>query len=216
MLNSVSETTRRRLSADDRRRQLVGIGLQMLTTQPIHQLSIDAVAEQAGISRGLLFHYFPTKRDFYVAVMRAAGRRLLRQTRPDPALPPTEQLRQMLTAYVAFVDRRRDAYISWVRGAAGGDTFVVEVYDETRAALTTRVLGTLGESAVAVDAASARRMTVHAWFAYVEDLALEWSALAEPRPLGAGDLVDLAIAALDALLGLAPRSERHPVRPTRS
>src|SRR6266545_3389973 len=158
MLNSVSETTRRRLSADDRRRQLVGIGLQMLTTQPIHQLSIDAVAEQAGISRGLLFHYFPTKRD----------------------------------------------------------TFVVEVYDETRAALTTRVLGTLGESAVAVDAASARRMTVHAWFAYVEDLALEWSALAEPRPLGAGDLVDLAIAALDALLGLAPRSERHPVRPTRS
>ncbi len=197
MLNSVvAENTRRRLTADDRRKQLVGIGLRMLTVHPIHELSIDAVATEAGISRGLLFHYFPTKRDFYVEVMRAAGRRLLRQTRPDPALPADEQLRAMLTAYVAFVDRRRDAYISWVRGAAGGDTFVVEVYDETRAALTERVLALLADG-------SAARLTVHAWFAYVEDLAIEWSA--EPagqRALTADDLIDHAVTALDALRAL--------------
>src|SRR4051812_41198050 len=71
-----SDGRRRRLSAEDRRKQLVGIGLMMLRTQPIHELSIDAVAAEAGISRGLLFHYFPTKRDFYVEVMSAAGRRL--------------------------------------------------------------------------------------------------------------------------------------------
>ncbi|HYU84856.1 MAG TPA: TetR/AcrR family transcriptional regulator [Kribbellaceae bacterium] len=192
----MAENTRRRLTADDRRKQLVGIGLRMLTVHPIHELSIDAVAAEAGISRGLLFHYFPTKRDFYVEVMRAAGRRLLRQTRPDPALPADEQLRAMLTAYVAFVDRRRDAYISWVRGAAGGDTFVVEVYDETRAALTERVLALLADG-------SAARLTVHAWFAYVEDLAIEWSA--EPagqRALTADDLIDHAVTALDALRAL--------------
>src|SRR6266540_4067792 len=197
MLNSVvAENTRRRLTADDRRKQLVGIGLRMLTVHPIHELSIDAVATEAGISRGLLFHYFPTKRDFYVEVMRAAGRRLLRQTRPDPALPADEQLRAMLTAYVAFVDRRRDAYISWLRGAAGCDTFVVEVYDETRAALTERVLALLADG-------SAARLTVHAWFAYVEDLAIEWSA--EPagqRALTADDLIDHAVTALDALRAL--------------
>src|SRR5687768_5906866 len=107
---------RRRLSADDRRKQLVGIGLMMLRAQPIHELSIDAVAAEAGISRGLLFHYFPTKRDFYIAVMRAAGRRLLRVTKPDASLPPADQLRQMLLAFVAFVGRRRDSYISFVRG----------------------------------------------------------------------------------------------------
>jgi AcrR family transcriptional regulator len=189
MLNSVPT----RLSAQDRRRQLVGLGLQMLTTRPIHELSVDAVAEQAGISRGLLFHYFPTKRDFYVAVMRAASRRLLRQTRPDPSLPPSDQLRAMLTAYVAFVTRRRASYISFVRGAAGGDDFVVEVYDETRAALTDRVLEMLG-------APQADRMVVHGWFAYVEDLAIEWSGLPEPaRPMSADALVDHAVVALDAL-----------------
>jgi AcrR family transcriptional regulator len=189
MLNSVAENTRRRLTADDRRRQLVGIGLRMLATVPIHQLPVDAVAAEAGISRGLLFHYFPTKRDFYVAVIRAAGRRLLRQTRPDPSAPPADQLRQVLTAYVAFVERRRDAYISWVRGAAGGDTFVVEVYDETRAELTARVVAL-------VDGADS--FVVHAWWAYVEDLAIEWAG-ATPRALSAGALVDHAIAALQAL-----------------
>jgi AcrR family transcriptional regulator len=186
MLNSVPG---QRLTADDRRRQLVGIGLRMLTTVPIHQLSIDAVAAEAGISRGLLFHYFPTKRDFYIAVMRAAGRRLLRQTRPDPSLPPADQLRQLLTAYVAFVERRRDAYISWVRGAAGGDTFAVEVYDETRAELTARVVAL---------ADGADPFVVHAWWAYVEDLAIQWAGTPQ-RGFPAAALVDHAIAALRAL-----------------
>jgi len=195
MLNSM----RQRLPAEDRRRQLVGIGLMMLRNRPIHELSIDAVAEEAGISRGLLFHYFPTKRDFYIAVISAAGRRLLRVTKPDPTLPPDEQLRQMLLAFVAFVSRRRDSYISFVRGAAGGDNYVVEVYSETRAGLTARVLDLLDESA-ADQPASPVRLTVHAWLAYVEDLAIEWSGLPEDdRPSSAEDLVDHSIAALTAL-----------------
>jgi AcrR family transcriptional regulator len=200
MLNSV----RQRLTAEDRRKQLVGIGLMMLRTQPIHQLSIDAVAAEAGISRGLLFHYFPTKRDFYLAVVSAAGRRLLRVTEPDPSLPADEQLRQMLLAFVAFVTRRRDSYISFVRGAAGGDAYVVEIYAETRAGLATRVLDLLGDNAAASEPASTVRMTVHAWLAYVEDLAIEWSGLpASDRPSSAEELVDHSIAALHGLLALA-------------
>ena len=208
---------RQRLTAADRRKQLVGIGLMMLRTQPIHELSIDAVAAEAGISRGLLFHYFPTKRDFYVAVMSAAGRRLLRVTKPDPSLEPPEQLRQMLLAFVAFVTRRRDSYISFVRGAAGGDVYVVEVYAETRAGLTTRVLTLLGEEAHAEEPASPERMTVHAWLAYVEDLALEWSGLPEAeRPCSADDLVNQSLAALEALSKLAPATRSgQPVRWTR-
>ncbi|WP_344211679.1 TetR/AcrR family transcriptional regulator [Kribbella sancticallisti] len=191
---------RRRLTADDRRRQLVGIGLMMLRTQPIHDLSIDAVAAEAGISRGLLFHYFPTKRDFYIAVVSAAGRRLLRVTKPDPSLPADEQLRQMLLSFVAFVTRRRDSYISFVRGAAGGDIYVVEIYAETRAALTTRVLNLLDLPPETDQPASRDRLTIHAWLAYVEDLTLEWSSLPPAdRPSTAEQLVDQSVAALHAL-----------------
>ena len=48
------------------------IGLELLPTTPVQELTIDEVARRAGISRSLLFHYFATKRDYYTAVTRAA------------------------------------------------------------------------------------------------------------------------------------------------
>jgi len=194
MLNGMDH----RLTAEDRKKQLVRIGLMMLRTQPIHELSIDAIAGQAGISRSLLFHYFPSKRDYYVAVISAAGRRLLRVTKPDEDLPPDEQLREMLTQFVAFINRRRTAYISFVRGAAGGDDYAVEVYDKTRAGLTQRVLTYLGIPDVAPG--TLEYMRVHAWLAYTEDLAIEWSGRPEDdRPTTHEDLVTHAIEALHTL-----------------
>ncbi|MEV5960635.1 TetR/AcrR family transcriptional regulator [Kribbella sp. NPDC051952] len=189
-----------RWTSDDRRKQLIRIGLMMLRTQPIHELSIDAVAGQAGISRGLLFHYFPSKRDYYLAVISAAGRRLLRVTKPDDSLPPEQQLREMLVQFVAFIARRRTAYISFVRGAAGGDDYAVEVYDETRAGLTKRILTYLGTPEVADAPGSREYGRVHAWLAYTEDLAIEWSGLPEgDRPYTSEALVDHAIEALHTL-----------------
>ncbi|MGZ0149878.1 TetR/AcrR family transcriptional regulator [Kribbella sp. WER1] len=189
-----------RLTADDRKKQLVKIGLMMLRTKPIHELSIDEIASAAGISRGLLFHYFPSKRDYYVAVISAAGRRLLRVTKPDEALSPENQLREMLVQFVAFIERRRTAYISFVRGAAGGDDFAVEVYDETRAGLTKRILTYLGTPEVADDPKSAEYLRIHAWLSYTEDLAIEWSGLPEAdRPYNTGRLIDHAIEALHVL-----------------
>ena len=81
----------------------MAIGLQELSTRPIHALSIDRVAEIAGISRGLLFRYFPTKQDFYVAVVGAASRRLLRAADPDP--DEQDPLRAVLHPFVSFIDR---------------------------------------------------------------------------------------------------------------
>src|SRR6476661_1594491 len=105
MLNSMSDAeqtvsagaavVRRRLSADERRRQLVAIGLAKIVETPIQDLSMDDIATEAGISRGLLFHYFPTKTDFYLACLAAAGRRILRTTAPDPADPAGVQVETM-------------------------------------------------------------------------------------------------------------------------
>ena len=196
MLNSMDH----RLSAEDRKKQLVKIGLMMLRDKPIHELSIDEIAGEAGISRGLLFHYFPSKRDYYLAVIGAAGRRLLRVTKPDETLAPEQQLREMLVQFVAFITRRRTAYISFVRGAAGGDDFAVKVYDETRAGLTKRILTYLGTPEVADEPTSREYLRIHAWLSYTEDLAIEWSGLAESdRPYTADALIDHSIEALHLL-----------------
>ena len=158
-----------RLSADDRRRQLVGIGLRLLTERPIHEVTIDEVAAIAGISRGLLFHYFPTKREFQVAVVQAAGRRLLRATEPDPNAPVEEQLRATIDGYLAFVQRRREPYIELMRGRSSGE-WVQPLNDQVREKLVDRTLTGLGLADTPL-----ARMVVRGWLALVEETALIWS-----------------------------------------
>jgi len=200
MLNSVSEppgpSRRTRLTADDRRRQLVGIGLATLVEKPIQDLPLDEVATEAGISRGLLFHYFPTKRDFYRACVEAAGRRILRTTAPDPALAARAQVEQMVGLFVDQIDRRRDFYLSLLHGTGAADVSLVEVYDGIWAVATTRVLDALGLPVTS-------RAVVHAWWAYIEDRALAWSA-GDPARRGhdRNEIVEHGVAALEALLRL--------------
>lgn len=159
-----------RLTADDRRNQLIGIGLRQLTDRPIHELALDEIAAEAGISRGLLFHYFPTKRDYYTAVVQAAANRLIRQTAPDPDAPPVEQLAQSLDAYVAFVERRREPYLALFRGAAGGADYVIEIYERTRDTFVDRARCALGDPRDPhVD------LMLHGWFGFVEDTVLAWT-----------------------------------------
>ena len=134
---------RTRLTHAERRRQLVGIGLAKLVEKPIQDLSIDEVSAEAGISRGLLFHYFPTKRDFYIACIEAAGRRILRNTAPDPDRPPREQVAGMVRRFVEQVDRRRAFYLSLLHGTGAADVSLVEVYDHIWDESTERVVRAL-------------------------------------------------------------------------
>src|SRR5436309_13898368 len=87
---------RLRRTAGDRRAQLVQIGLELLPTTPVQELTIDEVARRAGISRSLLFHYFASKRDYYTAVTRAAARMLEEHLVPGEATPTAEQVPGML------------------------------------------------------------------------------------------------------------------------
>jgi len=192
MLNSVSDTSRRRLSADDRRRQLLGIGLSKLMEKPIQDLSLDEIAVEAGISRGLLFHYFPTKTDFYLECIAAAGRRIARNTKPDESEPGDRQVEFMVRAMIDQILRRREFYLSLVHGVS--DPRVVDVYDTVRTIGTDRVMA-------ALELAPGLRPVVHAWWAYVEDRALTASADRDREP-DRDAIVAHCCTALDTLLAL--------------
>jgi AcrR family transcriptional regulator len=193
MLNSVSDPVRRRLSADDRRRQLVGIGLSLIIDTPIQDLSMDQIAAEAGISRGLLFHYFPTKTDFYLACIAAAGRRILRNTAPGDGDEGPVQVRTMVTAMIEQIDRRREFYLTLVHGSGVADPRLAEVHQSVRSVSTDRVV-----AALALD--PSLREVVHAWWAYVEDRALTWSASPpDARPHTLPELVEHCERALAAL-----------------
>ena len=81
---------RARLSTDARREQLVALGVEMFSERPFDEVSIDDIAASAGISKGLLYHYFPSKRDFYVAVVRHSADEMQAVTETDPDLAPLD------------------------------------------------------------------------------------------------------------------------------
>jgi AcrR family transcriptional regulator len=182
----------RRLRQDDRRRQLIGLGLEILATKPIHALSLDEVAARAGISRGLLFHYFPTKQDYYAAVVRAASRRLLGAAQADPGVPAAEQLGSIVAAYVRFIDRHLAAYTAFFRGGAGADAQVQAIYDEVRDELTDRALAAYGAPTTPV-----HRMAVRGWWSLVENMAVDRAADHTVTP---DVLVTYVVGALPGLL----------------
>lgn len=190
MLNSVGSRTR--LSQEDRRRQLLGIGLRMLVEKPIQDLSIDAVAAEAGISRGLLFHYFPTKTDYYDAVVGAALRRVLRNTRPDPDVPAEVALTQFVTRFFDQIERRRQFYLALVfgNGSVSLDSERIESHRET----VTRLL------VDALELPDSARPVVHAWTAYVEDRALLWTGTSAESRADRDDDIAHCCRALHALL----------------
>lgn len=102
------EEKRTRLSPEARRGQLVNLGVEMLTSRPIDAVSVEELAEEAGVSRGLIFHYFGSKQGFLLAVVRHLSDEMIAFTDPDPSLPPLEQLSASLAAYLDFVTENRD------------------------------------------------------------------------------------------------------------
>jgi len=194
----VATGTRIRLDPEARRAQLVALGLEMLSTRSLDQLAIEDIAAAAGISRGLLFHYFPSKRDFHEAVVRAAAADLLRCTEPDRSLPYIEQLRSGVESFVDYVVENRDSYVSLLRGAAGGDINLQAIFDETRSVIAARVIDGLGDEVVP----DRVRLAVRGWVAFGEEVILGW--LSEPDPLlDRAGLVDMVHDALVALVGSA-------------
>jgi AcrR family transcriptional regulator len=183
---------RLRRSAGDRRAQLVEIGLELLPTTPVQELTIDEVARRAGISRSLLFHYFATKRDYYTAVTRAAADLLWKHLLPPPGTSPDERVTGMLDRYVGWVETFRETHLAFVRGAAGGDPWVSEVYEETRSRLVELTL-----DALELPADARRRQLILAWFAFTEDLVGQWAR--EPT-MSRDQLLVLLRDVLDRLL----------------
>jgi len=131
----VATEKRVRLNPEARRAQLIELGVEMLATRTLDELSVEDIAQQAGISRGLLFHYFSSKQEFHLEVARAAAQELIRRTDPDESKPPLEALHGSLHAFIDYVEENPDNYKSLVRGAASGDDEMRAIFDATRATL---------------------------------------------------------------------------------
>jgi len=208
-MDSVTPTTssptpggpRTRLTPDERRSQLLDLGVRLLATRSLDELSIDVLAEEAGISRGLLYHYFGNKHAFHEAVVRRAADDLIAQTAPPADGEPLERLLISVTAYLDYVVNNYEGYLSLVKGAAGGNDTLREIYDEARSALTDRIFRQDAQGEIIPDTA-ASRLIVRGWAAMTEELVLTW--VVDPSGVTREELLAVIAASLPALIEIRP------------
>lgn len=193
-------TSRTRLTPEQRRTQLLDLGVSMLPRTGLDDLSVDALAEHAGISRGLLYHYFSNKRDFHLAVLRRMAQQVIETTAPRGVGSPWSQMLGSLEAYVDFVTANHHAYLAFVRAAAGGDAAYHRIYEESRHALTERIFDPAYRDfleGVGLQDDARSRLVVRGWSALVEEMVLSW--LRAPTSMTRTQLLELLTGALPAL-----------------
>ncbi|MEU2898103.1 TetR/AcrR family transcriptional regulator [Streptomyces sp. NPDC001273] len=169
--------TRRRLSTEQRREQLLSVGARLFSESPYDEVWIEQVAEIAGVSRGLLYHYFPAKRDFFAAVVERESERMLRMTAAVPGVPVREQLTAGLDAYLEYVEAHAHGYRAFHRADAAGDQAVRRVYRRALAAQERQILAALVADPEFGPLCAARpdtRLAVRGWLAFTTAVCLEW------------------------------------------
>ncbi|TXN29003.1 TetR/AcrR family transcriptional regulator [Lacisediminihabitans profunda] len=172
---------RTRLTPEQRRAQLVSLGVAALVDRPLEALTIEYLSEQAGVSRGLLFYYFGSKHGLHREVVRTARDSMLHATEPSQDLPPLDRLRDTLTRIVQFVRDHRETFFSLVRGAASGNAEVRAVVEQARASQAERVIAVFLELGVADS--ELLRIALRSWVAFAEEALVE-SALNTEMPSG--------------------------------
>jgi AcrR family transcriptional regulator len=177
--------------------QLLALGVGLFSERSYDDVAIDEIAARAGVSRGLLYHYFPSKRDFYVETVRWAAEQMQAEVEPeDETLAPIDRLREGLDRYLGFVERHAQAYATVLRSGIGSDAEVLAIVEATRAGITSRLLEGVG-------LATPRphfRTAIRGWIGMVEGASLDWL---DHRDVRRADLVEVLAAALAAAIGAA-------------
>ncbi|MGW0703427.1 TetR/AcrR family transcriptional regulator [Streptomyces sp. NPDC002867] len=186
----------RRLSVEERRAQLLAAALSLFAHQPPDEISLDDVAEAAGVSRPLVYRYFPGgKQQLYEAALRSAADRLEDCFAEPAAGPPTARLARVLDRYLVFVDEHDTGFSALLRGGSVVETSrTTSIVDEVRRAAAEQILLHLG----AEGAGPRLRMMVRTWIAAVEAASLIW--IDEGKQPSAAEMRDWLVDHLIALL----------------
>ena len=193
------DTSRRaytRLSVEERRTQLLAAAIDLFGHRRPEDVSVDDVAAAAGVSRPLVYRYFPGgKEQLYEAALRNSADEL-RQCFVEPAQGElTQRLSNALDRYLVFVDEHDAAYSALLRGGSVAETSRTNaIVDGVRRAAAVEILGHLGAPGPGPRLA----MMVRSWIASVEAVSLTWLDEGKQPPAGElrGWLIDHFVALL--------------------
>jgi AcrR family transcriptional regulator len=168
-IEGMADPAYRRLDVDERRRQLLERGAELFTSHRYEDLSMSRIATEVGISKSLLYHYFPSKQAFFEATLGAWAEELRRRTEPDPDLSPPEQLAGSLDGFLSLIEENSVAYRNLISSATGVPQ-IRDLVAEVRRQTAERIL-----TGIYPDGAPPKaRTAVSGWLWFMDGACLDW------------------------------------------
>ncbi|WP_030909728.1 TetR/AcrR family transcriptional regulator [Streptomyces sp. NRRL F-5126] len=164
---------RRRMGVEERRRQLTDVALDLFGRRSPEDVSLDDIATAAGISRPLVYHYFPGKQGLYAAALHRAADDLVSRFDEPHEGPFGARLLRVVKRFFDFLDEHGPGFAALVRGAPAstGTGGASAVLDGVRKAAYERMLGHLDASH---NPPPRLQLVVKSWVALAESTALVW------------------------------------------
>jgi AcrR family transcriptional regulator len=161
-----------RLAPDERRAQVLETARIVFARDGFAGASTAAVAREAGVTRGLVHHYFGSRRDLFLGVLSELAEQLPAAIRTDLAgLPLEEVVRINSTALLDAVERNRDAWVTLL-AAAGSDPEVERILDGARDQTIDKMLLNQG---AAVGESEELRLVLRVYLGAAEAALAEWT-----------------------------------------
>ncbi|WP_405643283.1 TetR/AcrR family transcriptional regulator [Streptomyces sp. NBC_00019] len=162
---------RRRMGVEERRQQLIGVALELFSQRSPDDVSIDEIATAAGISRPLVYHYFPGKLSLYEAALKRAADDLADRFVEAREGPLGTRLLRVMRRYFDFVDDHGPGFAALMRGGpAVGSSTTNALIDSVRQAAYDQIL-----SHLRVENPPARlELVIRSWISLAESTALIW------------------------------------------
>jgi AcrR family transcriptional regulator len=198
----VSSPSRRRLTPDARREQLLDTAVQLAAGRGLASVSVAEIAEAAGVSEGLLYHYFPTKDALLAAALRRAADALIATVDAAAGGAPMDALGAGLGAYLDHVQADPTGWRAVLQARTGVLAEIGASVEEHSRRLTLTALGVDSPSA-------ALEVALDGWAALERAACLTWLEHPEIERSAMEDLLESSFfATLTAAARHDPQTRR--------
>jgi AcrR family transcriptional regulator len=164
-----------RLGSDERRRQILAAARRLFSERPYASVSTTELAREAGVARGLLHHYFGSKRDLYLEVVRSIIRM---PANPVPLQAPGRGIEVVIDAsvdrWLTMLEHNRGTWLTLIGGRGlGRDPELEEILEEAREQAADRLIEAL-QTYEAATAPAELRAAIRAYSGFAEAASIEW------------------------------------------
>lgn len=197
--------TRTRLSPTERREHLLEVAETLFETEGFDEVSMSDIARAAGVSHGLVYHYFPSKRAIRRARIEREAALVEAALAPDPSLPPHLRSWAAMERLVAHAERHPKDFVDVLRADEASDPDIAQILRRIRDGSIDAIVDQIGCRPLPM-----LLLSLQGWMGSVERTLVQWL---ENPTVDRDALVRWLVLSLRSALDDALTMEPQPLSP---